>query len=124
MSLNPKILFVCSRNQWRSPTAARIYANDQRIEARSGGVSQQSAHRVSQQDMEWADLILVMETRHKTRLQEMFREMQLPPIECLEIPDDFGLMDDALIDLIRVGTESQLAAKFGIGTSPSTGDPA
>ena len=121
MSLNPKILFVCSRNQWRSPTAARIYANDQRIEARSGGVSQQSAHRVSQQDMEWADLILVMETRHKTRLQEMFREMQRPPIECLEIPDDFSLMDDALIDLIRVGTESQLAAKFGIGANDHSG---
>ena len=37
MSKKPHVLFVCGRNQWRSPTAARIYANDQRIEVRSAG---------------------------------------------------------------------------------------
>ena len=124
MPSKPHILFVCGRNQWRSPTAARIYANDQRIEIRSAGVSLLSSHRASQKDMEWADLILVMEPKHKARLARMFRDMQLPPIECLEIPDDFGLMDDALVPLIRVGTEAHLAARFGIGSGTSTGEKA
>jgi len=111
----PHILFVCGRNQWRSPTAAAIYANDQRIEVRSAGVSPLSAHRVSQKDMEWANLVLVMERKHEDRLVEMFRDMTRPPIASLEIADDFGLMDQELVDLIREGTESHLAAMFGIG---------
>jgi len=65
----PRILFVCGRNQWRSPTAAKIYANDQRIEVRSVGVSPQSARRVSRRDMEWADLVLVMEPEHKASVK-------------------------------------------------------
>jgi len=110
----PHILFVCGRNQWRSPTAARVYADDQRIEVRSAGVSPQSAHRVSQRDLEWADLVLVMEPEHKARLREMFKALQLPPIECLDIPDDYRFMDEALVTLIRDGTESHLSARFGI----------
>ncbi len=116
MPARPHILFVCGRNQWRSPTATRVYANDQRIEVRSAGVSPQSAHRVSQRDLEWADLVLAMEAEHKARLREMFRNMQLPPIECLDIPDDYGFMDEALVTLIREGTESHLSARFGIGS--------
>ena len=121
MPSKPHVLFVCGRNRWRSPTAARIYANDQRIEVRSAGVSSQSAHRVTQRDLEWADLVLVMESEHKVRLRETFRGTPLPTIECLDIPDDYGFMDDALVELIRAGAEAQLSAKFGIG---SNGSPA
>lgn len=122
MLLKPHILFVCGRNQWRSPTAARIYADDQRIEVRSAGISSQSAHHVSQRDLEWADLVLVMESEHKTRLRDAYRDIQMPPIECLDIPDDYRYMDDALVDLIRGATESQLSARFGI--SPCGDNPA
>ena len=118
---SPHILFVCAQNRWRSPTAARIYVNDPRIEVRSAGLSPQSPHRVSQQDLEWADLVLVMESKHKARLRETFRDNPLPPIECLEIPDDYGLMDDNLIELIRTGTEAHLNAKFGIARDEKPG---
>lgn len=122
MPSKPHILFVCGRNQWRSPTAARIYADDQRIAVRSAGISPQSAHRVSQRDLEWADLVLVMEPQHKTRLREAWRDIKLPPIECLDIPDDYRYMDAELVELIRGGTETQLSARFGI--SPSGDNPA
>jgi hypothetical protein len=37
---NPmRILFLCSRNHWRSPTAEALYQKDQRFEVRSAGVS-------------------------------------------------------------------------------------
>ena len=121
--LNPKphVLFVCGQNRWRSPTAARIYANDQRIEVRSAGLSTQSPHRLSLQDLKWADLVLVMESTHKTQIREEFRATTLPPIECLEIHDDYGLMDDTLAELIRTGTEARLSARFGIAPNAKPG---
>ena len=108
----PHILFVCGRNQWRSPTAARVYANDQRIDVRSAGVSPKSRHPLTRQDIEWADLILVMEQAHKVRIRETFRDLVLPVIESLDIPDDYGFMDDELIRLIQEGTEFHLKNRF------------
>lgn len=104
----PRLLFVCGRNQWRSPTAEAIYARDPRVSVRSGGVSASARRRVSRKDVEWADLILVMERAHQSRLREMFRDFDLPPIECLDIPDEFGFMDEELVRLLREGTEDCL----------------
>lgn len=103
--MKPRILFVCSRNQWRSPTAENCYRADARVEVRSAGVSQAARHVISGADVEWADLILVMDTEHKRRIVERFRGADLPPIESLDIPDDYGYLDDELIALIRSSTE-------------------
>ena len=113
MNQKPHILFVCARNQWRSPAAARLYANYQRVEVRSAGVSSVSRHRVTSRDMAWADLVLVMEPKQADRLTEMFWDMKLPPIECLEIQDDDTIEEDMLAELIREGTEAFIAARFG-----------
>lgn len=101
MNQKPRLLFVCSRNQWRSPTAERIYRTDPRLAVRSAGLSPRSRHQISTDDLAWADLILVMEQSHKGRLQAMFRDfMPLPPTEVLDIADDYELMDPELIELI------------------------
>lgn len=112
-----RILFVCGRNQWRSPTAARIYANDQRIQVRSAGVSSKSSHQISAVDIEWADLIIVMDYQYKTRIRGTFRDRDLPPIESLEIPDEYKFMDEELVKLIRQGTDFHLRYHFGIEQS-------
>src|ERR1043166_6360597 len=91
----PRILFVCGRNQWRSPTAERIYRTDPRIEVRSAGVSAGSNHKISGDDLAWANLVIVMERRYKTRILDIFRDCpDLPRIVSLEIPDDYPLMDE------------------------------
>lgn len=110
----PNILFVCGRNQWRSPTAARLYARDRRIHVRSAGVSPKSRRTVTSSDIEWADLILVMERKHRSRLMGAFRDLDLPLIESLEIPDEYESMDEELCQLIRQGTEFWLRHRFGI----------
>jgi predicted protein tyrosine phosphatase len=104
---NPlKILFVCGRNQWRSPTAERIYRGDQRVAARSAGVGAKSVHRLNDADLDWADLVLVMERKYVSRIRSDFAvRSNLPPMESLDIPDDFELMDPELIALIRANTE-------------------
>ena len=106
----PRILFVCGRNQWRSPTAERVYRDDPRVEVRSAGVSAKSRRRVSAEDLSWADLVVVMEKRYKSRIVETFREH--PPIVSLDIPDEFEYMDEELIRLIREGVEFYLGQEF------------
>ncbi|GHC10210.1 low molecular weight protein tyrosine phosphatase family protein [Cerasicoccus arenae] len=106
--MKPRLLFVCSRNQWRSPTAEEIYRPDARLEVRSAGVSGSARHTISQADIDWADLILVMVPTHKRRIIECFHDSELPPIESLDIPDDYQPMDAELIDLIQAATEPLL----------------
>ena len=60
-----RILFVCSLNKWRSPTAETIYRSDPRLEVRSVGVRTNAKRRISAADVEWADAIFV---RDFTRL--------------------------------------------------------
>ena len=101
----PHILFVCGKNKWRSPTAERIYINDKRIEVRSAGMSGKSKHQISNEDVEWADLILVMENRYKSWILGLFRDLSLPRIENLDIPDEYEYMDEELIEIIILGVE-------------------
>jgi hypothetical protein len=46
-----KVLFVCSRNQWRSPTAEQIWRKHPQLLVRSGGTSPNARHKVSVEDI-------------------------------------------------------------------------
>ena len=92
-----KLLFLCSRNQWRSPTAEAVYQNDPRVEVRSAGVSASAQRRVTEKLLRWADLVLVMEHAHKQRLREQFPDVIHDlRIEVLDIPDDYEFMNPEL----------------------------
>ncbi len=104
----PKILFVCGRNKWRSPTAQNIYRNDPRIEVRPAGTSEKSPHQISSLDILWADLILVMENKYKSRISRLFRNTHLPPIKSLDIPDEYQYMNKELIELIKSSVEPHI----------------
>ena len=106
----PQILFVCGRNKWRSPTAERLYRNDRRIQVRSAGISSKSPHQISTADIQWADLILVMEENYSSWIRENFRALNLPPIKSLDIPDEYEFMDDELVELIRNSVEPHISA--------------
>lgn len=106
MPSRPRILFVCSRNQWRSPTAEAIYRNDPRIEVRSAGTSERSARRLTERDLAWADAVLVMEPKHAKRIRQGTKKMNsLPPIYSLDIPDEYQRMDPVLVQLLRDASE-------------------
>ena len=83
------LLFVCSRNKWRSPTAEAIYRHDSRVNVRSAGTSSSARRRISEKDLDWADLILVMENKHKKAIANQYRYLDLPLIIVLDIPDDY-----------------------------------
>jgi len=107
-NIKPHVLFVCGRNQWRSPTAERLYRADPRVEARSAGVSAKSRHQISRADIEWADLILVMEASYGSWIRDQFHQLTLPPIKSLDIPDEYEFMDAELIAAIQSGAEHHI----------------
>ncbi len=96
------ILFVCSRNQWRSPTAEAVYRDVEGINARSAGTAAAARVRVNEQHLQWADLIMVMEDHHKKRLLQDYRDvLQGKDIIVLNIPDEYAYMDAELVALLR-----------------------
>jgi len=103
------LLFVCSKNKWRSPTAETIYRNDSRANVRSAGTSSSAKRRISAKDLNWANLILVMENKHKRIITQQYRHLNLPEIIVLDIPDDYLYMSEELIGMIKTSTEAILS---------------
>ncbi|MBJ9954042.1 MULTISPECIES: protein tyrosine phosphatase [unclassified Acinetobacter] len=95
-------LFICSRNQWRSPTAERVFAVGYGLSTRSAGTSKHAKHTVSLKDIVWADMIFVMEQKHKQNIKEKFaQQLQHKKVVVLDIPDDFPYMDEELIEILK-----------------------
>lgn len=108
-SMNPKlnILFVCALNKKRSVTAERLFRDDPRVAVRSAGVRTEAPRRINAADLAWADVVFAMEREHKQWIQTRFRDMDLPPIDVLDIPDDYEVMDPKLLAILMglVGPE-------------------
>ena len=103
------LLFVCSKNKWRSPTAETLYYRDCRVNVRSAGTSSSARKKISERDLLWADLILVMENKHRKAIAQKYRHLNLPNIMVLDIPDDYQYMSDDLIKMIQTSTEDILS---------------
>ncbi|BET68432.1 low molecular weight protein tyrosine phosphatase family protein [Opitutales bacterium ASA1] len=103
-----RVLFVCAMNRQRSVTAERLYRNDPRLEVRSAGVRTGAVRRISEGDLRWADVVYVMESDQKRRIQTEFRDLELPMIEVLEIPDVFAVMDPELIEILRATLDPEI----------------
>lgn len=89
-------------NKRRSPTAEKIYGRMPLIKTRSGGTSSKARHRVSQKDILWADVVFVMEKKHKQRLMAEHPEsMRYREIHVLNIEDNYKFMDTELIEELR-----------------------
>ncbi|WP_447640867.1 MULTISPECIES: low molecular weight protein tyrosine phosphatase family protein [Chitinophagaceae] len=102
-------LFVCSRNNWRSPTAETIYKSRQGISVKSAGTEPSAKIRVSSKLVLWADLIFVMEKKHKLRLMDMFSvEVKNKKIIILDIEDEYEYMNPELIDMIKISVDPYL----------------
>ena len=104
-----KLLFLCSRNRWRSPTAEKIFHGTNGIQARSAGTESGARIKVTAGHIGWADLIFVMEKKHLRRLHERFAEETAGKrVICLNIPDNYQFMQPELIDVLRAAVEPYL----------------
>lgn len=89
-------------NQWRSPTAEKIYSKEPFINVRSAGTSSKARKHVSLADLKWADVVIVMESKHKQRLAADHRQaMRGCEVHVLEIEDRYEFMDSELIEELK-----------------------
>lgn len=103
------VLFICSRNQWRSPTAEQVFRRHPLLSVRSAGTSPNARRTVTADDIGWASVILVMEQKHKSRLKAEFtRVIGHREIHVLDIPDDYKYMDPELVELLEQSVGSLL----------------
>jgi predicted protein tyrosine phosphatase len=102
LGMSTNLLFICSRNQWRSPTAEAIWRRRPGFNVRSAGTSPNARKTVGDADIRWADVIFVMERKHLQRLRaEYARLLEHKPVHVLDIPDDFQYMDPELIEVLE-----------------------
>tara|TARA_B100000676_G_scaffold295746_1_gene335289 strand:- start:606 stop:929 length:324 start_codon:yes stop_codon:yes gene_type:complete len=103
------ILFVCSRNKLRSPTGEAVFSSEPGIDARSAGLAPDAEVRLSPEDVEWADIIFVMENVHKRKLRQAFQRcIRGKKIVCLEIPDEYDYMDANLVEIFKRSVSKHL----------------
>lgn len=96
------VLFLCSKNKLRSPTAECIFADHPALETDSAGLNRDAEIRLSGEQLEWADLIFVMEQSHRIKLTQNYRSfLRNKRIIVLGIPDNYQFMDPKLVALLR-----------------------
>jgi predicted protein tyrosine phosphatase len=97
-----RILFICSRNKWRSLTAEKIFHRFNDYDVKSAGTEDNARIKVNSGHIGWADLIFVMEKKHNRRITEKFRSLMVNKrVICLDIPDDYTYMDEDLIEILK-----------------------
>ena len=107
-----RVLFICSQNRLRSPTAERIFASWPDVETDSAGLDKDATVRLSVKQIEWATIIFVMEKTHRNKLSSMFKEhLHGKKVVCLDIPDDYEYMQPELVKLLN----SKLSKFLGSG---------
>ncbi len=96
------VLFLCSANKWRSPTAEQIFTGWPGAEVDSAGLNAGAVVELSTEQLEWASIIFVMEKTHRAKLSRKFkRHLKGKRIICLDIPDHYEFMDETLIAILK-----------------------
>ncbi|THF70632.1 phosphotyrosine protein phosphatase [Deinococcus sp. Arct2-2] len=114
-----RVLFICAQNKLRSPTAEAVFRTGHDWEVASAGTNRDAETPVSRDLLEWADVAVCMEKRHRDILRQRFRGA-LPDnrILTLGIPDDYDYMDADLVTLLERLMPGRLA-----GTHPKQEAP-
>lgn len=97
-----RVLFICSRNRLRSPSAERLFADWPGVETDSAGLAADAETPLEREQLEWATLVVVMERRHRQALlRRHAAAMKGKRLVCLDIPDDYAYMQAELLHLLE-----------------------
>lgn len=106
------VLFICSQNRLRSPTAEQVFAGWPGVTTASAGTNRGADTPLSAELLEWADLVFVMEPIHRRKVSSRFRA-KLGDIRliCLGIPDVYEYMAPDLVELLNARVARHLPAR-------------
>jgi predicted protein tyrosine phosphatase len=97
-----RLLFICSKNRLRSPTAEVVFAEYEGLEVDSAGLDRGAETLLSSEAIKWADIIFVMEKSHRRKLVKNFQPwLKSKRVISLDIPDEYEYMDLALVELLK-----------------------
>ena len=95
-----KLLFICTLNLQRSPTAAEIFKD--KYETKSAGVGDTAKQPLTAELLEWADVVFVMEDWQRKVIGEKFPKQYLKKkIINLDIPDMYYFMNEELVKVLK-----------------------
>ncbi len=88
------------------------------IEVDSAGTNNDAENPLSRDLIEWADMIVVMEKAHRSKVQSRFRSsLKSKRLICLDIPDNYKFMDPALVQLLEKKMAAHLPTKTALNSS-------
>ncbi|NHV31035.1 low molecular weight protein tyrosine phosphatase family protein [Burkholderia sp. D-99] len=94
--------FICSRNRLRSLTAEAVFAAWPGVETDSAGLAPDAGTHLCAEQLDWADVVFVMERAHKAKLAAQFgAHLRHKKIVCLDIPDRYAYMQPELVTLLE-----------------------
>ncbi|HLV40718.1 MAG TPA: hypothetical protein VKY37_00435 [Brumimicrobium sp.] len=103
------ILFICSANKQRSKTADDYFSakyDSERYQFDSAGTNlkicqKEGTNPLSEELIDWADLIFVMEKRHKQAISSFTKEKFDSKVKVLNIPDRYKYYQKELIEILE-----------------------
>ena len=100
-----KLLFVCTLNLQRSPTAEQIFKD--KFETKSAGVGENAKQPLTAELLEWADVVFVMEEWQKKAIGDKFPKQYLKKkIINLDISDMYNFMNEELVRVLKEKVET------------------
>ena len=107
------VLFVCSQNKLRSPTAEQVFSRREDLEVASAGTNHDAETPLTVELVSWADLIFVMEKAHRSKLRRRFRAaLAGKRVICLDVPDNFASMQPELVRLLEIKVSRHLPSRL------------
>lgn len=105
-----KVLFVCTANKLRSPTAEDVFRDFPGIEAVSAGTDAEAPRPLTKELVASADLIFAMENHHRERIRKKYKQRPADSrIVTLHIPDEYERGDPELVALLKEKVEPRLS---------------
>lgn len=104
-----RVLFICTGNIDRSPTAEALLKRKEDFEVQSAGTSILAPKRISKGLLDWADVILAMEERHRAAVLALNPQAG-NKIVVLNVPDVYRRDDPELIEILK----TKLAEHLGV----------
>ena len=95
------VLFVCSMARLRSRTASTCFPGTSDY----AGTDADADKPITKALTDWADKIVCMETRHRSKVRRKFKGLS-HKIEVWSIPDDYGFLDKDLVTILERKFES------------------
>ncbi len=93
-----KVLFICNQNENRSKTAEEMFK--QRFKTRSAGFYNEKP--VTEKELNWADMIIVMEEAQRTELSKRFPSVYMKKqILSLDIPNIYRFNQPELKSILE-----------------------